>query len=582
MADILAHIWMESVASLPTGKVEATVVQWLGDAGIEAVREETDALAKMTEATAFAVDVQLYLPSLMGSTAVERFARKYRPADHAVAAALEAFRKGRFRLLDLDRRTNPELIEARDPFTGETLSILNTEASQNAFGRRAAARVCLLPGGWATVLGPLIPLDASALDVVSNFIRPGRGLVNPERCAAALYKHIVRHGVERIDGLNALPESPEEDFLSDNDDDGLSLFANNWADREQGAEPSAESIAEARGYTSIPGVIECLFRAVAARRAKKFRLIDAYTQIASLQIETLYLRGRAGVGGDPTPLGGVAAAIDRAIADGLLPTDVHALFEDLSTRVRAQNGARTATAGAAGDLDRVLQRIRGLRAKTIDKGCTEQEALAAADKVAELLDRYGLSLSELEIKEQSCESVGIDTERRRKAAFDECIPAIADFCDCRVWGETTATRSIRYIFFGLPADVEAAHYLYDLIEVTFETETASFKLTDLYTNARTGARRSVVSSFQTGLANGLRVKLTRLKRERSAASRASSGRDLVPLKASVIEEDLERLGLSFRTKRAQRSKMIRVDAFEAGQAAGQKFEPHRGLGSQED
>ena len=54
-------------------------------------------------------------------------------------------------------------------------------------------------------------------------------------------------------------------------------------------------------------------------------------------------------------------------------------------------------------LDKLRTRIQGLRAKTIDNGCTESEALSAAAKVAELLDRYDLSLTDVEIREVPCE-----------------------------------------------------------------------------------------------------------------------------------------------------------------------------------
>ena len=43
-------------------------------------------------------------------------------------------------------------------------------------------------------------------------------------------------------------------------------------------------------------------------------------------------------------------------------------------------------------LDRLRTRIQALRAKTTVNGCTEAEALLAAAKVAELLDRYDLSV----------------------------------------------------------------------------------------------------------------------------------------------------------------------------------------------
>ena len=39
-------------------------------------------------------------------------------------------------------------------------------------------------------------------------------------------------------------------------------------------------------------------------------------------------------------------------------------------------------------LDRLKTRIQGLRAKTIANGCTEAEAMLAAAKVAELLERH--------------------------------------------------------------------------------------------------------------------------------------------------------------------------------------------------
>jgi hypothetical protein len=40
----------------------------------------------------------------------------------------------------------------------------------------------------------------------------------------------------------------------------------------------------------------------------------------------------------------------------------------------------------------------GVGTKTIDNGCTQAEALSAAGKVAELLDRYDLSLTDVEIR----------------------------------------------------------------------------------------------------------------------------------------------------------------------------------------
>jgi Protein of unknown function (DUF2786) len=177
------------------------------------------------------------------------------------------------------------------------------------------------------------------------------------------------------------------------------------------------------------------------------------------------------------------------------------VFEEVRRRVRV-SGLGRASRPADADLDRVLARIQALRAKTVDRGCTEEEAIAAARKVAELLDRYGLSLGEVELKDQSCEGFGVDTGRRRFGPIDSCIPAVGAFCDCRVWSEKTADGEIRYVFFGLPADVAGAGYLYELVERAFATETALFKRSELYAGHHTGDRRSATQSFQTRIWQG--------------------------------------------------------------------------------
>ena len=173
-------------------------------------------------------------------------------------------------------------------------------------------------------------------------------------------------------------------------------------------------------------------------------------------METFQRRGLVG-SGELNPLETFAATFEELAANGRFSEEALALFRELSRRI-ARETRRPKSCND--DLGRVLDRIRGLRAKTTEQGCTEQEALAAAEKVGELLERYGLSLSEVDLRQQPCEGFGIDTGRRQHGAFDRCVPAIADFSDCRVWSETSLTGTLRFVFFGLSADVEAAHYLY--------------------------------------------------------------------------------------------------------------------------
>ena len=359
------------------------------------------------------------------------------------------------------------------------------------------------------------------------------------------------------------------------EDDDLDRLARAFAAAKKGEEPSAENIRETRGLASPPHLIQALARSAISRRHGRADLADAFLRIGFIMMETLDRRAAAGSGGADQSFEFIAAAIDRAVVEQQLPEETRTLFEELRRRLMASRRAGAEKNAGDAELARVLQRIQALRGKTVEQGCTEQEALASARKIAELLDRYGLSLGEVEMRDQACEGVGVDTGRRRRAPLDECVPAIALFCDCKVWIETTVSGAIRYVFFGLPADVEAAHYLYDLIVATFATETARFKNED--STIASSTRRISTRSFQIGLAHGIRDKLRSMKAERDAANRLSTGRDLVPIKASVIEDELEKLGLSFHAKGQARKRRIAPDAYHAGREAGQKFEPRRGV-----
>jgi hypothetical protein len=74
------------------------------------------------------------------------------------------------------------------------------------------------------------------------------------------------------------------------------------------------------------------------------------------------------------------------------------------------------------------------------------------------------------------------------------------------------------------------------------------------------------------LIQGIDGKLKTIKTERKASNRASSGRDLAPLKTSVIDDELTKLGLSFHVTSRGRRKRILADAYAAGEIAGYQFE----------
>jgi hypothetical protein len=295
-------------------------------------------------------------------------------------------------------------------------------------------------------------------------------------------------------------------------------------------------------------------------------MAQALERLLLVQLETVLHRERNNVG--TIDLDAIAIAVNDAIATGWLRSSARAFLATLRQRLvgsyRIRNGDDPA-------MERLVQRIQALRAKTVAQGCTEEETLAAAEKAAELLDRYGLSLGEVEFRAQPCAGIGIQTDRRRFAPIDSCVPGIAAFFDCRVWLERMGDRALRYVFFGLRGDVAAAEYLYGLVEQAFRTETDLFRASPLYARMA-GARRSAAHSFQIGLGRGICDKLGQLQAAREATRRSLSGRDLVPVKAAMVDEAVAKLGLDLHARALGRGRRVLSDAFSAGQVAGQRFD----------
>ena len=214
-------------------------------------------------------------------------------------------------------------------------------------------------------------------------------------------------------------------------------------------------------------------------------------------------------------------------------------------------------------IQKLRLRIRGLRAKTLENGCTEAETLLAAAKVAELIERYDLTIGDVEIRATRCERRVYASSHKKRIPIDECIGAIASFCNCRVWREKTGAREVQFVFFGLPADIDAAHYLTELIDQSVRSELGRFKTSAAYAAFRYDERHLANASFALGMVGSIADKLAALKVER----RTGSGRDLSILKTSVVDAELQELDLRLSAT-GSAPRMILPDAFDAGEAAG--------------
>ena len=68
------------------------------------------------------------------------------------------------------------------------------------------------------------------------------------------------------------------------------------------------------------------------------------------------------------------------------------------------------------------------------------------------------------------------------------------------------------------------------------------------------------------------AKLDAREVERDTKTVQATGRDPVPIEASVVEDERDRLGMAFTYKQANRDRPVLRDAFAAGRVASGRFE----------
>ncbi len=543
-------------------KIQAKAADFL-----HGLRDASDMPLRAMDAAGYAIDTLLFTPSMSGHTAIDRAIRTGKVAGAEMEAA-DLLRQASFRLLEITEDRGGGLLAATDLVSNERLTLFDPE-SPMAHGGRWARRTCLYQDVHVTV-GPVTPLNDDMLAVAAPFMDKGRGLKKPLRCAEALYEHFIRH-CDPLDGVNLdFLDDDDEEFPYNASDGPLHARAAEWAEVNQLPEPDADLLQLIRSEAYEEPVWEMHDASYHAHQMGKVRLAAAYDRILSLQLETVHRRASAGIRASFETLDGLAEKLKEGRARGDVPADAISHFEEMCRRAKLGGSAKT-NKGNREELDKVLSRIQALRGKTVEQGCTEAEALLAAGKVAELLDQYGLTLSEIDMKTQSCAGEGIETSRRRRSPLDDCAGTIAGFCDCRTWYEMTPQGKIRHIFFGLPADVAGARYLYEKIEEAFETETAQFKRSELYDSHPSAKRRSATMSFQAGLGHGICAKLNRLKAERAEAFRVSGGRDLVPVKRDVIEDELAAMGMRLKAVQTGRKNLLAM-AYKKGRVTGENLE----------
>jgi hypothetical protein len=225
-------------------------------------------------------------------------------------------------------------------------------------------------------------------------------------------------------------------------------------------------------------------------------------------------------------------------------------------------------------MEDIKQKILGLMAKTTGNGCTEEEAMAASQKVQEMLNKYQLSLSDIKIKESNCVNGFYDTQLKAHSAVSFCIAAIGNFTDTKTWWYQEYNGRIYYKFFGLEHDVIIAEYITKLCDWAIIHAGEDFRGHPAYVNST--KRSKVLGEFKQAMATRISKRLRDMKAAQESRN-ASDGRSLIIVKSALVSEEWAKLHIKLTRPGPKGKEYTSAEAYNAGTAAGDKVQINPGI-----
>lgn len=238
------------------------------------------------------------------------------------------------------------------------------------------------------------------------------------------------------------------------------------------------------------------------------------------------------------------------------------------------------------DRQSILQSLKSIMARTVENGCTEAEAMQAAEIARRMIDKHDISEAELSVGSTDIVSIIVANEGKSIGPFKWLIIPLMRFCDVdcvlkrrapeggviymkrdkRGRARPVVHQGRDYRVTGFPEDVELFKYLLKVIGSAMDRDADTY-VRNL--NAKTGEKRTHRAFFQNGFVDrvGNRMDETTLARRQS--QKTSDGKALIPLKMALIHKtmrDLKMVPAQIITGKMS----VDPTSFQAGARAGDK------------
>ena len=231
------------------------------------------------------------------------------------------------------------------------------------------------------------------------------------------------------------------------------------------------------------------------------------------------------------------------------------------------------------DRKEILKKLKAFSERTVENGCTEAEAMAAARAMQSLQDKYNLTLTELDIELTEYVNEKMKLGNKVRHPVWGALHGLMMFCEVRIVGKTGGIAIV-----GQRHKVDNAVYLISTLMSAMELEFLKYKNTWEYDEElfqRIHPRR-IRANFMNSMARRLSYRLYDMfkesrKNSQVMANKSSSGTALVVLADNALDAEYRR---QFPRTRAAASRSIGGgSASEAGRAAANRVGLNKGVRS---
>jgi hypothetical protein len=218
--------------------------------------------------------------------------------------------------------------------------------------------------------------------------------------------------------------------------------------------------------------------------------------------------------------------------------------------------------------DKIAAKIRALLAKTVENGCTEDEALSAARMAAALLEKHNMTMDETQLRENPMKREASRVSEIVGDRLWKVAKAISALTGARYWQSPSGVYPVTITFFGFEHEVQVSQYVLEIC--TRATEQAAKRVER--DNVLLVKRKRV--QMRIAFVDGMLDRLA--QRIQAMVPPVAAGTGLVVLRDQLIDKALEDEGVKLNSRDMRKSRDFDPNYLD-GYIQGSRVSLNRGL-----